>query len=196
MGNIHILPTDKPSRLFKVSGELKLTRNFDFYNGSEYQHIYIISSDEEIKDVRPHKGKWQLEQEQILNKFPTYLTDLSESKLVIMTTDTDLIKDGVQAIDDDFLEWYVKNPKCEKIEIKTSYSHSYKTGEKFISFSKTPEFSSRNMQCIKIEPRYEIIFPKEQPKKLSSEDFGLPKVGTKYFNDLASGFFGGKPTGL
>ena len=39
MGNIHIIPTDKPSRLFKVSGELKLTRNFDFYNGSEYQQL-------------------------------------------------------------------------------------------------------------------------------------------------------------
>jgi hypothetical protein len=164
MKNIHILPTDKPSRLFVDidDNKLKITQPLS----GEYmmnQNIYI-TSDEEIKDVRPHKGKWQLEKGEILNKFPNYLTDLSECKLVIMTTDTDLLKDGVQAIDDDFLEWYVKNPKCEKIEIKTSYSHSYKTGEKFISFSKTPEFSSRNMQCIKIEPRYEIIFPKEQPK--------------------------------
>jgi len=50
MKNIHLIPTDKPSRLFKVSGELKLTRNFDFYNGSEYQHIYI-TNDEEIKEL-------------------------------------------------------------------------------------------------------------------------------------------------
>jgi len=171
MGNIHILPTDKPSRLFKVSGELKLTRNFDFYNGSEYQHIYI-TSDEQIKDLRPHKGKWQLEQEQILNKFPTYLTDLSECKLVIMTTDTDLLKDDVQAIDDDFLEWYVKNPSCEKVEVKKGFADGSAYGYDFLS--------------------YKIIIPKEEPKQLNSEDFGLPKVGTKYFNDLASGFFGGK----
>lgn len=52
MKNIHLIPTDKPSRLFKVSGELKLTRNFDFYNGSEYQNIYI-TNDEEIKE-----GDW------------------------------------------------------------------------------------------------------------------------------------------
>ena len=42
-------------------------------------------SDEEIKDVRPHKGKWQVEKGYILNQFPTYLTDLSECKLVIAT---------------------------------------------------------------------------------------------------------------
>lgn len=32
----------------------------------------------------------------ILNKFPDYLTDLSECKLIILTTDQDLIEDGVQ----------------------------------------------------------------------------------------------------
>jgi hypothetical protein len=169
MKNIHILPTDKPSRLFVDidDNKLKITQTLS----GEYmmnQNIYI-TSDEEIKDVRPHKGKWQLEQEQILNKFPTYLTDLSECKLVIITTDQELIKDGVQAIDDTFLEWFVKNPNCEKIEIKTRYLHSYKTGETFISFSKTPEFSSRNMQCVKIEPRYEIIIPQEEPKKMSKQ---------------------------
>jgi hypothetical protein len=172
MKNIHILPTDKPSRLFKVSGELKLTRNFDFYNGAKYQNIYI-TSDEIIKDVRPHKGKWQLEKEQILNKFPTYLTDLSDCKLVIMTTDQELIKDGVQAIDDEFLEWFVKNPSCKEIELKKGFADGTAYGYDFLS--------------------YKIIIPKEEPKQLNSEDFGLPKVGTKYFNDLASGFFGGKP---
>ena len=169
MKNIHVLSTDKPSRLFVDidDNKLKITQPLS----GEYmmnQNIYI-TSDEEIKDVRPHKGKWQLEQEQILNKFPTYLTDLSECKLVIITTDQELIKDGVQAIDDTFLEWFVKNPNCEKIEIKTRYLHSYKTGETFISFSKTPEFSSRNMQCIKIEPRYEIIIPQEEPKQMSRQ---------------------------
>jgi hypothetical protein len=49
------------------------------------------------------------------------------------------------------------------------------------------------MQCIKIEPRYEIIIPRVDSKQESSEDFGLPKFGTKEFNDLASRLFGGKP---
>jgi hypothetical protein len=33
-----------------------------------------------------------------------------------LATDQDLNKDGVQAIDDEFLEWFVKNPSCENIE--------------------------------------------------------------------------------
>jgi type III secretion system FlhB-like substrate exporter len=102
------------------------------------QHIYI-TYDEEIKDVRLHKGKWHLEKGNILNKFPNYLTDLSECKLVIMTTDQDLIKDGVQAIDDEFLEWFVKNPNCEEVKfdsickctscdssVKSSCDYTYK----------------------------------------------------------------------
>jgi hypothetical protein len=43
----------------------------------------LILSDERIEDVRPHKGKFHLEQGLIINKFPTYLTDLTECKLII-----------------------------------------------------------------------------------------------------------------
>jgi hypothetical protein len=46
------------------------------------------------------------------------LHDKSNYKKIILTTDQDLIKDGVQAIDDEFLEWFVKNPSCEEVEIK------------------------------------------------------------------------------
>ena len=119
MKNLHIISTEKPSRFhefgniwFNHKEPKECFRNYNIY----------ITSDEEIKDVRPHKGKWQLEKEQILNKFPNYLTDLSECKLVIMTTDPDLIADGVQSISDEFLEWFVKNPSCEEVEVeKKSY---------------------------------------------------------------------------
>jgi hypothetical protein len=126
MKNIHVLPTKNYSPLVhstnKYGGYFKSAHYSPMKEmGDSYQHIYI-TSDEEIKDVRPHKGKWQLEKGQILNKFPNYLTDLSECKLVILTTDPDLIKDGVQAIDDEFLEWFVKNPSCEEVEVeKKSY---------------------------------------------------------------------------
>jgi hypothetical protein len=155
MRNIHVLPTDKPSRLSILnSGKLNFGAEFISSSNSKAQNIYI-TSDEEIKDVRPHKGKWQLEQEQILNKFPTYLTDLSECKLVIMTTDQDLIKDGVQAIDDEFLEWFVKNSSCEEVEISSNY-HMFS-----------------NKDAIK---NYGIIIPKEEPKRnyiRSADSFDL-----------------------
>ena len=44
---------------------------------------------------------------------------LEYSHKIILTTDQELIKDGVQAIDDEFLEWFVKNPSCEEVVFST-----------------------------------------------------------------------------
>ncbi len=54
----------------------------------------------------------------------------SEYLEIILTTDDQLIKDGVQAIDEEFLKWVVKNPSCDFIRtLKVPYfdesSHSY-----------------------------------------------------------------------
>jgi len=43
----------------------------------------LVVDDAVIKDVRPYKGKWHLEKGYILNKFPVYLTDLSDCKIII-----------------------------------------------------------------------------------------------------------------
>jgi hypothetical protein len=43
----------------------------------------LVVSDEVIEDVRPYVGRYHLEKGYILNQFPTYLTDLTECKLVI-----------------------------------------------------------------------------------------------------------------
>ena len=37
---------------------------------------------------------------------------------IILTTNKLLIKDGVQKIDDEFLEWFVRNPNCEFINVE------------------------------------------------------------------------------
>jgi hypothetical protein len=37
-------------------------------------------------------------------------------KKIIITDNKDLIAQGVQAIDNEFLEWFVKNPSCERVE--------------------------------------------------------------------------------
>jgi hypothetical protein len=50
-----------------------------------------------------------------LNGYATYKDNC---KKIILTTDPQLIQDGVQAIDDTFLEWFVKNPTCENVQIK------------------------------------------------------------------------------
>jgi hypothetical protein len=116
MKNIHILPTDKPSRLFLNKVNNKLLLDSDTYcdlirmlPSSNYQNIYI-TSDEEIKE-----GDWIKWGEAIYKANKKYIPPF---KKIILTTDQDLIKDGVQAIDDEFLEWFVKNPSCEDIEVK------------------------------------------------------------------------------
>ena len=131
--------------------------------------IYI-TDDSEIKDVRPHKGKWQLEGGLILNKLPDYLTDLSECKLIIMTTDPELIADGVQAIDDEFLKWFVKNPSCKEVEVEEEdYSQKCREcGEpvkRGYSCNRGCFMKSGNFIPTDKNVKYKIIIPKEEPKQ-------------------------------
>jgi hypothetical protein len=78
----------------------------------------FITSDEEIKI-----GTWILDNI-LANKKPIKVTKelledglLKEDKKIILTTDLELQKEGVQAIDDEFLEWFVKNPSCAEVKI-------------------------------------------------------------------------------
>lgn len=119
MKNISILPTDKPSRLsfdfdedkYLLTDELVL---FDNQNLLENRHIYITNN-EEIKE-----GDWYFDGTDLVHKKTKYNDTLvdgnKDAKKIILTTDKDLIKDGVQEIDDEFLEWFVKNPSCEWIK--------------------------------------------------------------------------------
>ena len=112
MKNIHILPTDKPSRLhtyFERLDYLKLSN--EALNWREAKNIYI-TSDEEIKE-----RDWFLTDDKRVEKSTPDWNARDWHKKIILTTDQDLIKDGVQAIDDEFLEWFVKNPSCEWVEL-------------------------------------------------------------------------------
>ena len=134
MKNIHIIVTDKPSRLQLNVNTKKLILFDNIQSNNESVHLttqnIYITSDEEIKEgeyslylpfgvgknividgelcfhIEAKDGKGSFTQR-------TYQT-LDRNKKIILTTDQDL--DGVQAIDDDFLEWFVKNPSCEEIE--------------------------------------------------------------------------------
>ena len=80
----------------------------------------FITSEEEIKE-----GDWLFDLDIIRIVKADNLKVLTSKaigcwyyKKIILTTDQDLINDGVQAIDDEFLEWFVKNPNCEEVEVK------------------------------------------------------------------------------
>jgi hypothetical protein len=109
MKNLFLLPTEKPSRLHKLGNQFALKDKPTANSLDRQRHIYI-TSDEEIKE-----DDWGLSK---LNEVILFGRSYNEKfyKKIILTTDQDLIADGVQSIDDTFLEWFVKNPSCEESE--------------------------------------------------------------------------------
>lgn len=114
---------------------------------TQNQHIYI-TSDEEIKE---EDWIFDLDIKRIVKADNLKVATSKKSqcwyyKKIILTTDQDLIKDGVQAIDDNFLEWFVKNPSCD-------FAHlGFKS---IIGDSET-------------KTTYKIIIPKEEHNKFLS----------------------------
>lgn len=151
MKNIHILPTDKPSRLVRkrITKELKLS---SLNNPQIWNNINIyITSDEEIKEedwVYCLRKGFEPILKQKVN--PIGVNNDEMMKKIILTTDQDLIKDGVQAIDNEFLEWFIKNTSCEKVEVKRGKMKLNDDGQ---------EYGFLDMSL------YKIIFPKEEPKQ-------------------------------
>jgi len=112
--NIFILPTDRPTWLHKslLSGILrKSSACIGDMKQAQGMNIYITSN-EEIKE-----GDWCLDEDG-LKKCTAHAGAMNHYfEKIILTTDQDLINDGVQAIDDEFLEWFVKNPSCDEVEV-------------------------------------------------------------------------------
>ena len=122
MKNIFILPTDKPSKLcYDKNENLLFSRNEGFRIADGKQNIYI-TSDEKVKevDIDTHTCIFVSSNGMIITlagKGYGRVKTIGEYYKIILTTDPQLIADGVQAIDDEFLEWFVKNPTCEEVKV-------------------------------------------------------------------------------
>jgi hypothetical protein len=158
MKNIHILPTDKPSRLYKIGNFLLLDSKAMPNNTLETknQNIYI-TSDEEIKE-----GDWCFDINGKIFKHENHFPISIGQRKIILTTDPELIANGVQSIDDEFLEWFVKNPSCERVEIEDWHN-------KFLSCCRSKE------DCYCNKKR--IIIPQEEPKQETLEDSIYQAIG-------------------
>ncbi len=146
MKNLYLIPTDKPSRLRYWCGDLELNslelaKKLD--EGVEFQNIHI-TNDEGIKE-----GDYCLSKLNEIVKFHSGY-DYRYYAKIILTSDQDLIKDGVQAIDDEFLKWFVKNPSCEWVDLDT-----FSMGNKVL---------------------YNVVFPQEEPKMI--ECYFIPRHNT------------------
>jgi hypothetical protein len=146
MKNIHVIPTDKASRLMIDTIENKLYFQPILHEKTANvltQHIYI-TSDEEIYGFE--NNIWVIKGERIfLWQNTMALVSNNKPKKIILTTDQDLIADGVQAIDDEFLEWFVKNPSCEFVEVDKPISRGIPLlGYKIIIPQKEPKQETLN----------------------------------------------------
>jgi hypothetical protein len=113
MKNIHILPTNKPSTLFRdSSGELKFNKDWvTLHSVKINQHLYITS---EERDDEIREGDWVITPTNDLIQWAKVFHPIG--KKVILTTNQSL--DNVQTInDDEFLEWIIQNPLCEYVDV-------------------------------------------------------------------------------
>jgi hypothetical protein len=157
MKNIHLIPTEKPSVLrvgdngnfvFGLAKTYIQSRSDCFTN----QHIYI-TSDEDIKE-----GDWVIAIEGIWKNTITKITGTPITDVwrkIILTTDYDLIAEGVQAIDDEFLWWFSENPSCERAEVVKGKMQLNDDGQ---------EYGFPDMSL------YKIIIPQEEPKQETLEE--------------------------
>ncbi|CAB4175206.1 hypothetical protein UFOVP1247_92 [uncultured Caudovirales phage] len=145
MKNLHVIATDKPSRIKQeytdkpsyVLSRLPLTCRYA-------QHIYITNG-EEIK-----KDEFYLGDDNHIYCLCTTVN--SNGKKIILTTNEELIDEGIQPIGDEFLNWFVNNPTCEEVEVENS------------SVVKEHIFDGSNDGEVIWE--YKIIIPKEEPKQI------------------------------
>lgn len=116
MKNIHVLPTTGASRLKSTGPSLlffELSKQPLHWRHACY--VYIIS-DEEIQT-----NNWYLDtfndQRLVATEFSDHKHYGSACKKIILTNDPKLIADGVQEIDDEFLEWFIQNPNAEYVDL-------------------------------------------------------------------------------
>ena len=123
MRNIYILPTPNPSRIGYYT-DPKDTQLYILSKGNKIgpkpnwnpQYIYITSGGEINVD-----SDWiicSLSTAPIKAKDLVGMPILQKWYKIILTTDLNLIKEGVQSISDEFLEWFVKNPTTEYVDVE------------------------------------------------------------------------------
>ncbi len=150
MKNIYILPTQNPSRLLKTIPKGNILLSNINISGPHWENLNLyITSNEEIK-INDH----------ITDGYSTWKwkdnSSLLGRKKIILTTNQELINDGIQHIDDEFLKWFVKNLSCEEVECV--YGLINPMGK----IVNPNDLGQNRSQCVW---KYKIIIPKEEPKQ-------------------------------
>lgn len=163
MKNVYILPTDKEGILIYNKKENRLIES----------HIYITSND------NIEEGFWVIYDQKYVKKAditfnkPGMSWHVLNTNKIIFTTDPNLIADSVQSLDNEFLEWILKNPNCEEVEVVEDI--------KYFNMDELRERYVKGLPYLYSEKiSYKIIIPKEEPKQESfNSKRGLKEVQLK-----------------
>lgn len=183
MKNIHLIPTDKPTGIFKSGDNLLFSIMNKVRTNNEGFHIYITSNKEikigdwtvNLNSLYAHKELCRIDNQLELERYAVKISN--DCKKIILTTDPELIKDGILAIDDEFLKWFGKNSSCEEVKVDLIPVNDFGsevlvTGYGFNRFI------------------YKIIIPKEEPKQETLEEAAIEN--NKYnWKDTISAFIEG-----
>lgn len=170
MKNVHVLPTDQPSKLlfnslhksFSIQKEKDgMYINDGKVTGADFwgYNIYITSS--EVIEEDDYCYDNFLKSVFKANSIMGVKTQFTSEK-IILSTDPTLISDGVQEIEEDFLKWFVKNPTCEFVLPQKTQHVSYETN-----------YNGRTTPLYKWG--YKITIPQEEPKQEILPEFNLSK---------------------
>jgi hypothetical protein len=160
MKNIFLIPTPKESRLWRDLDSNKLRfENISKPNSNECtkcsnEYVYITSDSKFVRDEYITDGI------EVIKATPKLvdaqgLVDRRDWKKIIITTDPELIKDGVHPIGEEFLKWFVENPTCIKVEVV--YGLFNPMGRQV----DPNDLGQNHSKCVW---KYKIITTKEEPK--------------------------------
>ena len=166
MKNIFLIPTPKESRLWRYLDSNKLrfdnisTPNSNECTKCSNEYVYITSDSKFVRDEYITDGI------EVMKATPKLvdaqgLVDRRDWKKILMTTDPELIKDGVHPIGEDFLKWFVENPTCIKVEVV--YGLFNPMGRQV----DPNDLGQNHSKCVW---KYKIITTKEEPKKVLTEE--------------------------
>jgi hypothetical protein len=179
MKNIHLLPTKKPTGIFQSNSGLQFSiRDKVRVSPLIGFHIYI-TSDEEIKEGE--KG-WLLENNSITKNVCEFDCSngldgiYSTDKKIILTTDQDLIAEGVQSINNEFLEWFAQNPSCEFVEVDESKYFDGSHGE-YIIIIPQEEHKQETLTYTEAAKKEERIFNSTMMSKQETLEEAMSKDG-------------------
>lgn len=116
MRNLFTISSKNASKL-----QLKIGGGYHFENGQtialkSYMNIYITNEEKFVEDEYVTDGIEVIKASSKLVNAQG-LVDRRDWKKIILTTDFELIEDGVQDIGEYFVRWFVDNSKCECVEV-------------------------------------------------------------------------------